>query len=68
MKFWQRKPQARTFPFKIARYAIYDDVIIAVGISTNDNDINNNYNMIKASVRRRALDEKWSYEEVARKG
>jgi hypothetical protein len=49
-------------------YVIYDDAIIAMRISTNDKDINNNYNMIKASVRRRALDEKWSYEEVARKG
>jgi hypothetical protein len=37
---------------------IYDDAIIAVGISTNDNDINNNYNKEKPSVRRRALDEK----------
>jgi hypothetical protein len=60
--------------FKVARYVIderyviYDDAIIAMRISTNDKDINNNYNMIKASVRRRALDEKWSYEEVARKG
>ena len=54
-------------PFKIARYAIYDDAIIAVGISTNGNDINNNYKMIKASTQR-ALDEKWSRLEVARKG
>ena len=40
-------------PFKIARYVIGDDAIIAVRISTNDNDINNNYNnnMIKARVR-----------------
>jgi hypothetical protein len=32
---------------------IYDDAIIAVGISTNDNGINNNYNKnaIKARVR-----------------
>jgi hypothetical protein len=55
-------------PFKIARYAIYDDAIIAVGISTNGNDINNNYNMIKAKRTQRALDEKWSRLEVARKG
>ena len=34
-------------PIKIARYVIYDDAIIAVGISTNDNDINNNYNKVK---------------------
>ena len=26
---------------------MYDDAIIAVGISTNDNDINNNYNKVK---------------------
>jgi hypothetical protein len=63
-----------TKAFKVAQYVIdegyviYDDAIIAMRISTNDKDINNNYNMIKASVRRRALDEKWSYEEVARKG
>jgi hypothetical protein len=39
-------------PFKIARYVIGDDAIIAVRISTNDNDINNNYNnnTIKARV------------------
>ena len=55
-------------PFKIARYAIYDDAIIAVGISTNGNDINNNYNMIKAKRTQRVLDEKWSRLEVARKG
>ena len=54
--------------FKIARYAIYDDAIIAVGISTNCNDINNNYNMIKAKRTQRASDEKWSRLEVARKG
>ena len=30
-------------PFKVARYVIYDDAIIAVRISTNDNDINNYY-------------------------
>ena len=54
--------------FKIARYAIYDDAIIAVGISSNGNDINNNYNMIKAKRTQRALDEKWSRLEVARKG
>ena len=30
-------------PFKIARYAIYDDAIIAVRINTNDNGINKNY-------------------------
>ena len=30
-------------PFKIARYKIYDDAIIAVRINTNDNGINNNY-------------------------
>ena len=30
-------------PFKVARYVIYDDAIIAVRISTNVNDINNNY-------------------------
>jgi len=39
--------------FKIARYVIGDDAIIAVRISTNDNDINNHYtkkNMIKARV------------------
>ncbi len=40
-----------TVPFKVARYVIYDDAIIAVGISSNGNDINNNYNMIKARVR-----------------
>ena len=55
-------------PIKIARYAIYDDAIIAVRINTNDNDINNNYNMIKAKRTQRALDEKWSRLEVARKG
>mgnify|MGYP006923033236 FL=1 len=32
-------------PFKVARYVLYDDTIIAVRISTNDNDINNNYNV-----------------------
>jgi len=39
-------------PFKIARYAIYDDAIIAVRINTNDKGINNNYNnnSIKARV------------------
>jgi hypothetical protein len=37
---------------------IGDDAIIAVRISTNDNDINNNYNMIKAKRTQRALDEK----------
>ena len=40
-----RSGRTVTGPFKIARYAIYDDVIIAVRISTNDNDINNNYNI-----------------------
>ena len=55
-------------PFKVARYVIYDDAIIAVRISTNDKDINNNYNMIKAKCTQRALDEKWSRLEVARKG
>ena len=56
------------FPFKIARYVIYGDAIIVTRISTNGNDINNNYNMIKAKRTQRALDEKWSRLEVARKG
>ena len=30
-------------PFKIARYVIYGDAIIVTRISTNGNDINNNY-------------------------
>jgi hypothetical protein len=47
---------------------VFNEAIRVDRTDTNDNDINNNYNMIKASVRRRALDEKWSYEEVARKG
>jgi hypothetical protein len=40
-------------PFKVAQYVIYDDAIIAVRISTSDNDINKNYNnnTIKARVR-----------------
>ena len=42
-------------PFKIARYAIYDDAIIAVRINTNDNGINKNYKVNKTSVRRRAF-------------
>jgi hypothetical protein len=51
-------------PFKIARYVIYDDAIMAVGISTNDNDINNNYNnnMIKARVRiEREVGDEWTW-------
>ena len=32
-------------PFKIARYVIGDDAIIAVRINTNGNGINNNYNV-----------------------
>ena len=31
--------------FKVARYVLYDDTIISVRSSTNDNDINNNYNI-----------------------
>ena len=42
-------------PFKIARYAIYDDAIIAVRINTNDNGININYKVNKTSVCRRAF-------------
>ena len=42
-------------PLKIARYAIYDDAIIAVRINTNDNGININYRVNKTSVRRRAF-------------
>jgi hypothetical protein len=34
------------FPFKIARYVICDDAITAVGINTNDSDINNYYNKV----------------------
>ena len=45
-------------PVQIARYAIYDDAIIAVRINTDDNGININYNMIKAKRTQRALDEK----------
>ena len=42
-------------PFQIARYAIYDDAIIAVRINTNDNGININYKVNKTSVCRRAF-------------
>jgi hypothetical protein len=31
--------------FKVARYVLYGNTIISVRISTNDNDINNNYNV-----------------------
>jgi hypothetical protein len=48
---------SQSIAFKIARYVIGDDAIIAVRINTNDNGINNNYNKVKTSVRRRALDE-----------
>ena len=43
----------RSIAFKVARYVIYDDAIIAVRINTNGNGINNNYNnnTIKARVR-----------------
>ena len=40
---------------QIARYAIYDDAIIAVRINTNDNGININYKVNKTSVCRRAF-------------
>ena len=53
-----------TKAFKVARYVIIDDVIIAVRISTNDNDINNNYNnnMIKARVRiEREVGDEWTW-------
>jgi len=44
---------ANALTFKIARYVIGDDAIIAVRINTNGNGINNNYNnnTIKARVR-----------------
>jgi hypothetical protein len=45
----------REVSLKIARYAIYDDAIIAVRINTNDNGINKNYRVNKTSVRRRAF-------------
>jgi hypothetical protein len=35
--------EGRSGTFKVARYVVYDDTIIAVRISTNDDDINNNY-------------------------
>ena len=49
-KFFATRSEPRTQPtstlaLKVARYVIIDDVIIAVRISTNDNDINNNYNI-----------------------
>ena len=51
-------------PIQIARYAIYDDAIIAVRINTNDNGININYNnyMMKTrvSVEGEASDE-WTW-------
>ena len=45
----------RSLAIQIARYAIYDDAIIAVRINTNDNGININYKVNKTSVRRRAF-------------
>ena len=51
-------------PFKIARYVIYDDAIIAVRINTNDNGINKNYNnytvKTRVSVEGEASDE-WTW-------
>jgi hypothetical protein len=34
--------------FKVARYVVFNDAIRVDRTDTNDNDINNNYNMIKA--------------------
>ena len=55
-------------PFKIARYVIGDDAIIAVRISTHDNDINNYYRVNNRASTGGLLYEKWSCKEVARKG
>jgi len=45
MRIYRRERKLMALSFKVARYVIIDDVIIAVRISTNDNDINNNYNI-----------------------
>jgi hypothetical protein len=44
--------------FEVARYVIYDDVIIAVKTSTNVNDINNSYNIYIKKTSQRPADGK----------
>ena len=44
LNVWGKGQQKFARSFKVARYVIYGDAIIAVRASTNENDINNNYN------------------------
>ena len=48
-------------PFKVARYVVYDDTIIAVRISTNDNDINNNYKIYMKGQAKGIQVERWKW-------
>jgi len=50
-------------PFKVARYVVYDDTIIAVRTSTNDNDIINNYNIGKSKSQAYGHRERGGYGE-----
>jgi hypothetical protein len=47
--------------FEVARYVLYDDTIISVRISTNDNDINNNYKIYMKGQAKGIQVERWKW-------
>jgi len=53
--------EGRSGTFKVARYVVYDDTIIAVRISTNDNDINNNYKIYMKGQAKGIQVERWKW-------